>query len=135
MKNSMFLFITIVSVFSFNCFSQKAIIPTADKKIAKYVNVDVIKTYERVAEKGYQSVDMFKKIGNSYYSNFELDKAARWYCELFSMTTDLEPKYYYQYAKSLKSIGENDAANEILEKLNQKSGRIVDKTSRKTTIN
>jgi tetratricopeptide (TPR) repeat protein len=122
-------------MFSLNCFAQKAIIPAADKKNVTCVYVNVIKTYERVAEKGYKSIDMFKKIGDSYYANFELDKAARWYCELFAMTTDLEPKYYQQYAKSLKSIGENDAAIEILEKLNQKSGKIVDKTSRRTTIN
>jgi tetratricopeptide (TPR) repeat protein len=134
MKNFTPLFITVISVFSFNCFAQKAIIPATDKKIVKYVYVDVIKTYERVAEKGYRSVDMFKKIGDSYYSNFELDKAARWYCELFAMTYDLEPKYYYQYAKSLNFIGQNDTAIEILEKLNQKSGKIVDKTSRKTTM-
>jgi tetratricopeptide (TPR) repeat protein len=134
MKNFMPLFITVVSVFSFNCFAQKAIIPATDKKIVKYVYVDVIKTYERVAEKGYKSVDMFKKIGDSYYSNFELEKAARWYCELFAMTYDLEPKYYYQYAQSLKSIGENDTANEILEKLNQKSKMMIEKTSRKTTM-
>ena len=48
-----------------------------------------------------------------------MEKAARWYCELFEMNTDLESEYYYRYAKSLKSIGENDKALEVLEKLNQ----------------
>ena len=134
MKKTTLLIATMITVFSFNGYAQNSKFFVTDKISDKYAYIDVIKTYERVAEKGYKSADMFKKIGDSYYSNFELDKAARWYCELFSMTTDLEPKYYYQYAKSLKSIGENDAANEILEKLNQKSGRIVDKTSRKTTM-
>jgi tetratricopeptide (TPR) repeat protein len=135
MKNSILLLITIVSAFSLNGYAQKGIISTADKQQVNYVYVNVIKTYERVAEKGYKSIDMYKKIGDSYYSNFELDKAARWYCELFSMTSDLEPKYYHQYANSLKSIGENGAAIEILEKLNKKSQTTLDKTSRKTTIN
>ncbi len=75
-----------------------------------------------MAEKGYKSVDMFKKLGNSYYFNAEMDKAAKWYGELFAMTCDLEPEYYNQYAQSLIFIGENDKANEMLEKLKQKSG-------------
>lgn len=80
----------------------------------------MIKTYERVAEKGYKSVDIFKKLGNCYFFNSEMNKASRWYCELFEMTSDLEPEYYYRYAKSLESIRENDKANEILEKINKK---------------
>ncbi|MFE3872745.1 flagellar motor protein MotB, partial [Flavobacterium sp. ZS1P70] len=77
MKNSTLLYITIVSVFSFNIYSQKARVTAADKKYDNYAYVDAIKTYERVAEKGYKSVDMFKKLGNAYYFNGELDKAAK----------------------------------------------------------
>lgn len=84
-----------------------------------YAFIFMIKTYERIAEKGYKSVEMFQKLGNCYFYNSEMEKAARWYCELFEMNTDLESEYYYRYAKSLKSIGENDKALEVLEKLNQ----------------
>lgn len=125
----------IISIASLNCFSQKTTIATAEKTKVPFVYVNVIKTYERVAEKGYKSIDMFKKIADSYYSNLEFHKAARWYCELFAVTTDLEPKYYQQYANSLKSIGENDGAREILEKLNKKSEILVVKNSQKTTFN
>jgi hypothetical protein len=119
MKNHKYLLITIVSVFTFNSHAQKAEVTPKNK--TKYVEIDVIKTYERVAIKGYKSIDMFQKLGNSYYTNFEMEKAARWYCELFTMTTDLEPKYYYQYEQSLRSIGQNDEANAIIEKFNQKN--------------
>jgi outer membrane protein OmpA-like peptidoglycan-associated protein/tetratricopeptide (TPR) repeat protein len=123
MKNNLLLYITVVSVFSFNIYSQKARVTIADQKYDNYAYVDAIKTYERVAEKGYKSADMFKKLGNAYYFNAELDKAARWYGELFAMdTTNLEPEYYYRYAQSLRSIGENDKANEMLELFNQKAG-------------
>jgi hypothetical protein len=37
------------------------------------------------------------------------------------MNTDLDAEYYYRYAKCLKSIGENDKANEIMAKYNQKN--------------
>lgn len=112
----------IISVFSFSSYAQKTKIVAADKKYDSYAYIDAIKTYERIAEKGYKSVDMFEKLGNSYYFNSELEKAAKWYDELFAMNTDLEPEYYYRYAQSLKSIGQNDKANEILEKFNQKIG-------------
>jgi hypothetical protein len=88
-----------------------------------YAFIFMIKTYERIAEKGYKSVEMFQKLGNCYFYNSEMDKAVRWYCELFEMNTDLESEYYYRYAKSLRSIGENDKASEILEKLNQKTNK------------
>jgi len=120
MKNNILLLITIVS-FSFNCFAQKTKVSQADKKYDNYAYIDAIKTYERVAEKGYKSVDMFEKLGNAYYFNAEYDKAARWYGELFAMTTDLEPEYYYRYGQSLKSVGQNDKANEMLEIFHQKA--------------
>ena len=91
-------------------------------KKADYASVFMIKTYERIAVKGYKSVDIFQKLGNAYYYNSEMDKAAKWYEELFAMTSDLEPEYYYRYAHSLKAIGQIDKANEMLGKFNQLSG-------------
>jgi outer membrane protein OmpA-like peptidoglycan-associated protein len=122
MKTYILLFTTIVSVFSFNCFAQKARVSAAEKKYGNYAYIDAIKTYKRVADKGYKSADMFQKLGNSYYYNAELDEAAKWYGELFAVTSDVEPEYYYRYAQSLRSIGENAKANEMLEKFNQMSG-------------
>jgi hypothetical protein len=40
----------------------------------------------------------------AYYFN-GLEKT-QWYGELFAMTTEVEPAYYYRYAQSLRSIGE-----------------------------
>lgn len=119
MKKYILIYIAILSVNSFNSYAQKA--ELAPKNKTKYVEINIIKTYERVALKGYKSIDMFQKLGNSYYTNFEMEKAARWYCELFTMTSDLESKYYYQYEQSLRSIGQNEEANAVIEKLNQKN--------------
>lgn len=122
MKNFILLYITIISVFSFNCYAQKAQLAAADRKYENFAYIDAIKTYERVAEKGYKSEDMFQKLGNSYYFNGELDKAAKWYDELFAMAPDQEPEYFYRYAQSLKAVGQTDKANEMLEKFHQKAG-------------
>jgi tetratricopeptide (TPR) repeat protein len=92
------------------------------KRQSGYASVFMIKTYERVAEKGYKSVDIFQKLGNAFYFNDELDKAARWYGELFAITSDLKPEFYYRYFASLKAIGKNEKANEMLARFNQLSG-------------
>jgi hypothetical protein len=131
MKNKILLYLTIISVYSVNIYSQNEKKSVVVINQNRYAKIDVIKTYERVAEKGYKSIDMFKQIGDSHYSNFNFEKAARWYCELFAMTSNLEPKYYYQYAQSLKSIGESDKANEIMGKFNLRSETTLDKNIRK----
>ncbi len=115
MKKNILLCIAAVSVFSFNIYSQKTKLANADKKYDNYAYIDAIKTYEKVAEKGYKSAPMFEKIGNAYYFNGELEKAVKWYAELFAMPdTTIETPYYYRYAQSLRAIGDNDKADQIL---------------------
>ena len=88
-----------------------------DKKGKNYAYVNVTKTYERIAEKGYKSVDLFQKLGNIFYAEKNMSKAAKWYGELFSLTYDLDISYYHQYAKALTAIDDIEKANFILEKL------------------
>lgn len=113
--------IIIISVFSCTIYSQKEKISITKKKDTNYSSVNPLKTYEKIIEKGYKSVDMLKKIGNAYYFNEELDKAAKWYGELFTMSIDLESEYYFRYAQSLKSINKNDEAEKMMKIFNQKT--------------
>jgi outer membrane protein OmpA-like peptidoglycan-associated protein len=92
----------------------------ADKKYDGYAYINAIKTYEKVALKGYKSEDLFKKLGNSYYFNSEFESAAKWYGELFDMNTSVESEYYYRYAQCLKSIGETAKANKLMDEFNVK---------------
>jgi tetratricopeptide (TPR) repeat protein len=122
MKNNILLYLMIIGLFSFNNYAQKAKVANEESKKDNYAYIDAVKTYERVSEKGYKSADMLKKMGNAYYFNEELDKAAKCYGELCNLTTDLEPEVYYRYSISLKAIGENEKASENLKKFNQLSG-------------
>ncbi|WP_320814685.1 OmpA family protein [Flavobacterium sp.] len=100
-------------------FAQTAQLNSADKKYAKYSYIDAIEIYEKVAEKGHKSAELFMKLGNSYYFNGELDKAAKWYKELFALNETVEPEYYFRYAQSLKSIEDYENANKYLELFNK----------------
>ncbi|MFH7000988.1 OmpA family protein [Flavobacterium bizetiae] len=120
MKSYILLCLTFIIVYSFNSYAQDSKVAAGDKKYDNYAYIDAIKTYERVADKGYKSEDMFKKLGNSYYFNSDFDGAAKWYGELFAMNTSPEPEYYYRYAQSLKSTGQMDKANKVLGEFNAK---------------
>lgn len=117
-----YLYIVLLGLTSFVLNAQQAKIKRADKDYENFAYIDAIKTYERVAEKGYKNVEMFKKLGNAYYFNAEFDKAEKWYAELFAMVQEVEPEYYYRYCQSLKAIGKYDQANMMLDAFNEKSG-------------
>lgn len=123
----LFVSIFCIKCIPFNSYSQKYIIAKSNEKQKKYVYIDTLKTYERVAEKGYRSIEIFKNIGVGYFLNNELGKAVKWYCKLFVTTNKLESEYYFRYSESLKSIGENEEANRIMEILHKKSKNIKEK--------
>jgi hypothetical protein len=45
-----------------------------------------------------------KKLGNAYYFNAQLEKAAKVVWKLFDLNKEQEAEYYYRYSQSLKSI-------------------------------
>jgi len=49
----------------------------------KYALIDVHKTYERVIEKGYVSIEMFEYLGNYYYQSKDFEKSKLYFDILF----------------------------------------------------
>lgn len=80
----------------------------------KSIYVYLIKTYERIAEKGYKSIEIFQKLGDACFFDKQYTKAAKWYGELFKMTSAVDSEYYDRFAYSLTAIGEKDKASEIV---------------------
>ena len=121
MKNKVIIYIAFLSVLATAGYAQTAGIKKADKQYAKFAYIDATQTYERVAAKGYKSADMFQKLGNAYYFNAELEKANKWYDELFAMNTELDPEYYYRYSQTLKSVKQYAKADQMMVKFNEKN--------------
>lgn len=111
-------------IISMNAFSQNNSLKTikADKDYEKYYYVDAIKTYERLFNKGYKSTDMFQKLGNAYYFKADLESAQKWYEQLFNLTQDVDPEYFYRYSQSLKAIKNYKKADEMLALFIEKNG-------------
>jgi len=116
------LYILAAGILSTQGFSQKSQEAKADKQYDKYAYVDAIKTYERIYAKGYKTPDMLEKLGNAYYFKADLENAAKWYGELFSLTQDVDPEYYYRYAQSLKAIKDYKKADAMMAKFSEKNG-------------
>ncbi len=120
MKSKAIVYILLFSAMSLTGFAQRVAEAKGDKQYERYAFIDAIKTYERIAEKGYKSADMFQKLGNSYYFNGDLPNAAKWYGELFAMTQDVEAEYFYRYSQALKGIGDYTRADAMMTSFNQK---------------
>ncbi len=121
MKNKI-IYLVLVSLLTINSYSQKLKEVKANKEFDKFAYVDAIKTYERLFAKGYKSADMLQKLGDAYYFKADLDNAAKWYGELFTLTQDVAPEYYYRYSQSLKAVKDYKKADEMLVQFNAKSG-------------
>jgi outer membrane protein OmpA-like peptidoglycan-associated protein len=116
------VFILALSLNGFLMNAQEVKINKADKNYDKFAYVDAIKTYEKVAEKGHKSVEVFQKLGNAYYFQSKLEDANKWYTELFAMNQEVEPELYFRYAQTLKAVGDYKKADEMMEKFYQKDG-------------
>lgn len=89
------------------------------KEKRDFILVNVVYVYERVLEKGYKSDFMFKKVADHYYFKNQMEKAAKWYEELFAITNDLEPIYHFRFGDALKKTGNTTKGNILIEKFNK----------------
>lgn len=116
------LVLVVIFGFSFPVFAQRNQMENANKKYESLSYIDAISIYEKVAKKGYKSVELFERLGNSYYFNSEFEKACHWYEELFGMQKEITPEYYYRYSQSLKSKGDYKKSDEMMLAFIQKAG-------------
>lgn len=106
--------LAILFLLSLSTSYSQAGLEKANKQYDKLAYVDAIKTYERVAEKGFKSVEIFQKLGNSYYFNADFINASKWYNQLFQLNEKIAPEYYYRYAQSLKATGDYAKSDEYM---------------------
>lgn len=122
MKIKNFTYTLLLVCFFFKINAQTISTKDADKKYEDYAYADAIKAYEHIVNKGTKDEKIVQRLGNSYYYIGELQEALKWYDELFRMNDQQESEYLYRYAQCLKSSGNYQKADEILEKFNQKAG-------------
>jgi outer membrane protein OmpA-like peptidoglycan-associated protein/tetratricopeptide (TPR) repeat protein len=113
MKN---IFYSLLFSFAIGAFAQNPKISNGDKLNQKLAYIDAIKTYEKIVKKGFINPEICEKIGDAYYFNANYVIAAEWYQKAFSLTTNLNPEYYYRYALTLKSTGQIEESDRFMAK-------------------
>lgn len=104
-------------------FAQKSDIRKANKEFDKFAYIDARQIYLKVVEDGYESAEIYKRLGDTYYFNADYTNAAKWYENLVTKFPDeTEPEYYYRAAQSLKSLGKTDESNALLSDYVAKGG-------------
>jgi hypothetical protein len=98
-KNNLTLFfiLSFILLSIYNANSQTVYYDTINKQ--KYVLIDIRKTYERVIDKGYESIEMFEYLGNYYYDCKNFEKSKLYFDKLFRKykLSDISSKSIEQY--------------------------------------
>lgn len=91
--------------------SADVVIP---KRKKDYVEIDIARSYERILEKGYHSLEMLNMVANRRFFDGDLEIAAKWYAKLFELSKNLDSVYYYRFAQCLNAIGQNEKGKEMM---------------------
>ena len=117
MKRSILIHVFSIFLLVGNTFAQETKIKKANEEFDSYDFIDARKIYLSVVEDGYESVQVFEKLGDTYYFNSEYAEANQWYGKLMEKyPNNIKPEYYYRTAQTLKSVGEYDRSKAMMEK-------------------
>lgn len=101
-------------------FSQERRLERADKKYNEYSFSPAIDIYKKVLDKGYESADLLKRLGNSYYFNAKYEEAAPIYKELIEKygqnDSIITADFFFRYAQTLKTLGSYEDADKMMER-------------------
>ena len=104
------------------------------KKAAQYYKnldyVQAINAYESIAKKGVEPQELLENLGNAYYYNADYQQANKLYAKLFegkdtktNKPFNIKPEYYYRYAQTLKTVGDYDNSDKIMDKFVELVGK------------
>ncbi|TGV04477.1 OmpA family protein [Flavivirga rizhaonensis] len=86
----------------------------ADKKYNEHEYINATDIYLSVIKSGYESEEVFQKLGNTYYFNANYEEAQKWYEALMQLNaTPEDPIYLLRYSQTLKSLGKNKESEAI----------------------
>ncbi|MEM9076417.1 MAG: hypothetical protein AAGC43_05220 [Bacteroidota bacterium] len=117
LPSSIIFIFTFLFIISHCSYSQKSKLKKANVEFDQYAYIDARKIYLKVAESGYESPQLFKKLGDTYYFNSEYHEAIKWYKKLIKkFPNNLESDYYYRAAQTYKSIGQYHDSKKMMGK-------------------
>ncbi|WP_246035907.1 OmpA family protein [Winogradskyella algicola] len=106
-------------MFALAAYAQNGKIKSVEDDYRDFAYVKTSEVLLEVANKGYKSAELFQKLANSYYFRNDMENAAKWYGELFTMNEVIDPEYYFRYALALKGIENYEESDKWMKKFNE----------------
>ena len=107
-------YIAIVLLLPIGILAQNRALQKAEKTFTKEAYVSAIQIYERLANKGMGSEQIYEKLGDANYFNANYVQAEQWYTKRYELKGTFPKEFLYRYGQSLKSAGKTQKANEIM---------------------
>jgi len=108
--------IVFIFLFANASFSQNSKIAKANNQYDKYDYINAREIYLKVVENGFTSAEIYKKLADTYYYNSDYVTAVSWYNKLITEYPEkIETEYYYRIAQSLKSVGDYEKSEEMMD--------------------
>lgn len=107
-------YIALLLLFSIGLQAQDRALKKADKTFNKESYVSAIQIYERLANKGMGSEQIYEKLGDANYFNANYVEAEQWYTKRYELKGTFPKEFLYRYGQSLKSAGKNNQATQIM---------------------
>ena len=95
-------------------FSQESILNKANKNYEMLAYADAIDLYKNIVDHGKGNLEVYQKLGNSYYFNSDLENASKWYQKMIDTQEEIAIIYYFRASQSFKHTGDYDKAHELL---------------------
>ncbi|MDY0990506.1 OmpA family protein [Flavobacterium sp. CFBP9031] len=112
------------------CLIQIGVVKAQDKKIEKanetynkFAFIEAAKLYKNLVDKGNSSLEVYTKLGNSYYFNGQYPEAAEAYSKVFNSGQSVDPEFYFRYAQALNNTKKYNEASAVVKKYYAVTGK------------
>ncbi|MDX1365259.1 MAG: OmpA family protein [Arenibacter latericius] len=107
--------------------SQNRQIKKADIEYHSYGFLNALDVYLQVANRGYESQELFTKIANSYYFTAKYEEALIWYEKIFNIDDYTpNPETFLRYAQCLRATGKIEKAKDFYNRFVDFSGKSLE---------
>lgn len=116
---SRYVSLVCAGMFALSAMAQNGKIKSVEDDYRDFAYVKTSEVLLEVANKGCKSADLFQKLANSFYFRNDMENAAKWYSELFTMNEVIDPEYYFRYALALKGVENYEESDKWMKKFNE----------------
>lgn len=107
-------YIAILLLLPIGIIAQNQLIRKGENSFNKGAYVSAIQIFERLANKGLGSEQIYEKLGDANYFNANYLAAEQWYSKRYELKGTFPKEFLYRYGQTLKTAGKNDRAIQIM---------------------